>query len=90
MSAHIKNSETIIQYILDNQLDIALVEGSVSNPQIVQQPFLSDHLCLIAASDHPLSARQSVTTSPNWSPMIFTAGTRQRRAQYDRRNLRRT
>lgn len=63
VSAHIKNSETIIQYILDNQLDIALVEGSISNPQIVQQPFLSDHLCLIAASDHPLSARQSVTTA---------------------------
>lgn len=62
ISAHIKNSESIIQYILDNQLDIALVEGSVTHPQIAQEPFLSDHLCLIAAPDHPLAAKDSVTT----------------------------
>lgn len=52
----IKNTEMIEQYVLDNRVDFALVEGSVSHPELMAEAFYSDRLCFVASPTHPLAA----------------------------------
>ena len=52
----IKNTEMIEQYVLDNKVDFALVEGGVSHPELLAEAFYSDRLCFVASPCHPLSS----------------------------------
>ena len=45
----IKNTETIEQYVLNNKVDFALVEGGTSHTEFTAEPFYSDRLCFIAS-----------------------------------------
>lgn len=56
----IKNTETIVQYIIDNQIDFGIIEGTANNDQIITEPILEDRLCLIVSKNHPLSLKQNV------------------------------
>lgn len=60
LSVSIKNTETIEQYLMNNQIDFALVEGDISHPEILKEAFLSDRLCLIASPSHPLAGQKKV------------------------------
>ena len=51
----INNTDQIIQQILENKLDIALVEGHVSSTQLKHIPFVEDRLCLVCGKTHPLA-----------------------------------
>lgn len=58
----INNSEIIEQFILDNEIDIALIEGDGKHPElIIQTPFLIDHLCLIVSPNHPLTKLKRIS-----------------------------
>lgn len=57
----IKNTETIEQYVVDNEVDFALVEGDISHPELRKEIFFSDRMCLVAAPSHPLAACKIVT-----------------------------
>ena len=57
----IKNTGTIEQAVVDNQLDFALVEGTVTHPEIISEVFSADTLCMVAAPGHPLAANRTVT-----------------------------
>ena len=46
----------IEQYVLDNKVDFALVEGGVSHPELLAEAFYSDRLCFVASPCHPLSS----------------------------------
>lgn len=59
--AVIKNSENVEKLILDNKIDVALIEGEISCPQIMAEPVLKDHFCLIAPPAHPLTRQGDVT-----------------------------
>ena len=50
----VKNTGTIEQAVVDNQLDFALVEGTVTHPEIISEVFSADTLCMVAAPGHPL------------------------------------
>lgn len=54
----VKNTGTIEQAVVDNQLDFALVEGTVTHPEIISEVFSADTLCMVAAPGHPLAANQ--------------------------------
>lgn len=56
----IKNTETIEQYVLNNKVDFALVEGGTSHTEFTAEPFYSDRLCFIASPRHPLAALPDV------------------------------
>ena len=56
----IKNTETIEQYVLNNKVDFALVEGGASHTEFTAEPFYSDRLCFIASPRHPLAALPDV------------------------------
>lgn len=60
VQAFIKNTETIVQYIMDNKVDFAIIEGNIFNEQLNQIPILEDRLCLIANPMHPLTQKASV------------------------------
>ena len=49
----IKNTGTIEQAVVDNQLDFALVEGTVTHPEIISEVFSADTLCMVAACRQP-------------------------------------
>lgn len=46
------NTQKIENLILQDQIDIGLVEGDISSPDIVIRPFLEDELVLICAANH--------------------------------------
>lgn len=52
--AVICNTKQLEENILENKIDIALIEGSASYPQIVQIPFMDDAMALIAGPGHPI------------------------------------
>ncbi|WP_041139718.1 LysR family transcriptional regulator [Beduini massiliensis] len=60
--AIINNSQIIEERILNNEIDIALIEGKGLHPdQLIQTPFLEDHLCLIVSNDHPLTKLKRIS-----------------------------
>lgn len=67
LSPHIKtyvtidSSEVIEKLILSNELDFALIEGSVHSQQIQSKAFKEDELALICAPKSPLLKKNTVT-----------------------------
>lgn len=57
----VHNTNHIEQMLLHNELDIALVEGIISNPDIVSKPALLDTLCIICGKNHPFAQKESVS-----------------------------
>ncbi len=54
VTASIRNTRDIEQLVIRNELDLALVEGSVTSPDILAQPFMTDRLVLACGAKHPL------------------------------------
>ncbi|WP_209124662.1 LysR family transcriptional regulator [Alkalihalobacillus sp. BA299] len=49
------NTEEVIERIRANDLDIGLVEGEVTNTDILVQPFMEDEMIVIAPANHTLA-----------------------------------
>ncbi len=56
ITVQITNTETIEQRLLNNELDIALVEGIISNSKLVTKPMFLDKLCIICGKSHPFAS----------------------------------
>ena len=56
----VDNTRVIEEKILSSELDFGLVEGDVSEPDLISRPVLEDELVLICAEGHPLSGRKTV------------------------------
>ena len=54
MHLTIQNTLTILNLLLEYQLDVALVEGPVADERVQCEPWRPDELVVIAAPDHPL------------------------------------
>ena len=59
----ISNTRQIEQMLVENTLDIALVEGTISRDQILTRPALTDSLCIICSNEHPLANRDTIMVS---------------------------
>lgn len=57
----IHNSAAIEQFVMDNQIDIAFIEGEVKQNKIIKIPFMQDRLCLICGNSDPLADRAEVS-----------------------------
>lgn len=57
VSLHLRvdNTHVIVQHLLNHELDIACVEGTVNHPQLQLLPWRDDSLSVCAAPDHPLA-----------------------------------
>lgn len=60
LSLRVENTEQICNLILSGALDLALVEGRVEHPDLLQEPFLEDELVFIAPGDHPWRERSAL------------------------------
>lgn len=49
----IENTETLLARIRDLTLDLAFIEGEVTEPALSVQPWMNDEICLFARADHP-------------------------------------
>lgn len=54
------NTAKIEQLILNDKLDLGLVEGEVSSPDIINKSFAEDMLVLVCGKNHPFAKRSSV------------------------------
>ncbi|AFM40877.1 transcriptional regulator [Desulfosporosinus acidiphilus SJ4] len=61
VSVSIANTEEIAQMLRQNHLDIGIVEGQVTLPNIEEEPFMQDDMLLIVPLDHPLSKLKKVS-----------------------------
>lgn len=59
----VSNTRQIKQMLLENTLDIALVEGTISRDEILSRPALTDSLCMICSNGHPFAGRETIMVS---------------------------
>ncbi len=57
----IDSSDVIIQKVLSNELDLALIEGVSQSPYLTVDSFMSDELAVICSPRHTLSAAGIIT-----------------------------
>jgi DNA-binding transcriptional LysR family regulator len=57
------NTRSVLRQLLQFRVDVALVEGPVSHPQVDVQPWRDDELVVIAPPDHPLLTELPVTVA---------------------------
>jgi DNA-binding transcriptional LysR family regulator len=60
---HVANTAAIVASLLRFECDFALIEGEVSHPDLLIEPWLQDELVVFCAPHHPLAKRQQVTTA---------------------------
>lgn len=63
VTVHINNTAVIEEMLINNELDIALVEGNVKSGVINTTPIIEDMLVLVCSSKHPFAKRESVCVS---------------------------
>ncbi len=56
----IANTRSVLRLLLESRVDVALVEGPVSDARVVVRPWRDDELVVIAPPDHPLVGRRAV------------------------------
>ena len=61
ISVYIYNSEHIEQMILENKIDVGLVEYVSKQPYIIKEDFMTDHLTLICANNHPWAQKETIS-----------------------------
>lgn len=57
----IENSQALESLILQNELDLALIEGTLHHNELHAIPFASDELILICGPTHPFAAHKQIT-----------------------------
>jgi len=58
-----KNTHEIEELIMQNDIDFAIVEGSVHTPEIITKAFMDDELLLVCGRDHPLYKKDSISVA---------------------------
>lgn len=76
----VHNSASIIEQVANYALDLGLIEGDMSHPDVKVTPWLEDELVVFAAPDHPLAKKRQVTLvqalQENWILREAGSGTR--------------
>ncbi|MGB8454115.1 MAG: LysR family transcriptional regulator [Anaerocolumna sp.] len=59
-SVFIENTRILEHRLVHNELDLALVEGIISNDKIVTKPIQKDYLQLICSTEHPFAKKEEL------------------------------
>jgi DNA-binding transcriptional LysR family regulator len=77
----IANTEEIARRTLNFELDVGLIEGELSHPDLRISPFRDDELAVFAAPSHPLARKRALTDADlkqaQWIVRERGSGTRQ-------------
>lgn len=57
----VHNTSTIVQQIVNHELDLGLIEGDTQHPDIEVQPWIADELVIFSAPDHPLAKASNIS-----------------------------
>jgi DNA-binding transcriptional LysR family regulator len=57
----VHNTSTIVQQIVQHELDLGLIEGDAQHPDIEVRPWVADELVVFCAPSHPYAKRSNVT-----------------------------
>jgi len=86
----IASTKDIETKLLDGELDIAIVEGTVDNPNLEIKNFIEDNLVAVCANEHPFASRNSISIHElDGVPLILRepgSGTREQFARVARKN----
>ena len=55
------NTENIEKKLLNSELDIAIVEGTITSPDLICRPIAEDYLVLAMSPGHPLAAQSQIS-----------------------------
>lgn len=58
---NVNNTSNIESMVLDNTVDIAIVEGIVYSPNLIQKPIADDELVIVAGRKHPLFKKDIIS-----------------------------
>lgn len=61
LQVYVDNTQEIESMLLNNQLDIAIVEGDIHNDHIIHEPIIPDQLVLVCSPNHPLAKFNTIT-----------------------------
>lgn len=90
LSSFIANTSIVEKQLLDGSLDIALVEGTIINSELICLPAIDDYLVIACSKDHPLADKQTVVLKElEGQPFVIRekgSGTRSLFEQYAARN----
>lgn len=77
----VENSSHVIQGVLNYHYEVGIIEGRCDDSRIRQMEWMSDHLVIVAASDHPYAAQEQVSPrqlqQARWVLREQGAGTRE-------------
>lgn len=59
----ISNTRIIEKKLLNSELDLAMIEGCINNPNLISIPFLTDSLVLACNSKHKLAQKYEITVN---------------------------
>ena len=57
----VQNTKTIIQKIINNELDLGMIEGDCDHPDLEVKPWIADELAIFSAPDHPLAKEKNIS-----------------------------
>ncbi len=79
--ACVANTSVIERKLLSSELDVGLVEGIITSPELTAVPVADDFLVLAAAKDHPLASRREIHVSElaDWDFVMREKGSGTRR-----------
>ena len=58
--SHVANTYLIEQMLLNSELDVALVEGTITHPDLITIPMVDDFLVLAMGKNHPLAVQKKI------------------------------
>lgn len=76
----VHNTATVVQQVLNYQLDLGMIEGEAWAPELVIEPWLEDELVIFAAPSHPLAGKRATLDELAAEPWILReqgSGTRE-------------
>jgi len=81
INLNIANTETITKELLNFDIDVGMLEGDITHPELDIYPWAEDKLVCFCAPSHPLAKKDSITTedlcSATWILREIGSGTRQ-------------
>lgn len=63
VSLNVVNRETLLQHLVDDVSDLALMGAPPGGYHLIGQPFMENPLVIIAACDHPLAGKNKISFS---------------------------
>ena len=60
--SYVNNTRTIEEMLLRSELDAAVVEGKIRNPDLLRFHLMDDYVALFCAKDHPFAGKKGRLT----------------------------